>query len=81
MMTGRDASRPIVEEPGAVTAALTKLEDAEFRGTITVSSYTYTITSVDLGYMLQTLAIFRSEPNDDALAALENIKASVRGGG
>jgi hypothetical protein len=33
--------------------------------------------------MVQTLAIVRSEPNDDDLAALEDIKASIRrrGGG
>lgn len=36
--------------------------------------------SVDLGYTLETLAIFRSEPNDDDLTALENIKASIKGG-
>jgi hypothetical protein len=73
-----DASRPIVEEPGALTAALVNLEDPQFRGTLTVSTETYTIMSVDLGYTLETLAIVRSEPNDDDLAALENIKATVK---
>jgi hypothetical protein len=75
-----DASRPLVEEPGSLTAALTNLEDPRFRGTLTVSVYTNTITSVDLGHMVQTLAIVPSEPNSDDLAALENIKASIRGG-
>ena len=62
-----------------MTAALTNLEDPEYRGTLTLSTYNYTLTSVDLGYMLQTLAILRSEPNDDDLATLENIKAMVEG--
>jgi hypothetical protein len=74
-----DASRPIVEEPGVLIAALTNLEAPQYRGTITVSSYTYTITSVDLGYLLETLAIVRSEPNDYDLAVLEDIKARVKG--
>ncbi len=76
-----DASRPLLEEPGTLTAALTNLEDPQHRGTPTVSTDTYTITSVDLGHMVQTLAITRTDPSDDDLAALENIKASVRGGG
>ena len=75
-----DASRPLVEEPGSLIAALTNLEDPRFTGILTVNVYTNTITSVDLGHMVQTLAIVRSEPNSDDLAALENIKASVRGG-
>lgn len=75
-----DASRPLVEEPGSLTAALTNLEDPLLTGTLTVSIYTNTITSVDLGHMVQTLAIVRSEPDNEDLAALENIKASVRGG-
>lgn len=70
-----------MEEPGSLIAALTNLEDPRFTGTLTVSVYTNTITSVDLGHMVQTLAIVRSEPDDDDLAALENIKASIRGGG
>ncbi|WP_104140615.1 hypothetical protein [Arthrobacter sp. ZGTC131] len=71
----------LLEEPGALTAALTNMEDPEFRGTLTVSTDTYTITSVDLGHMVQTLAIVRTEPNRDDLTVLENIKASIRGGG
>lgn len=74
-----DASRPLLEEPGTVTAALTNLEDPQYRGTLTLSTYTYTITSVDLGYMVQTLAILRTEPDDDDLAALKDIKARVQG--
>ena len=75
-----DASRPLLEEPGTLTAALTNLEDPRYRGTLTLSTYTYTLTSVDLGYMLQTLAILRTEPNAEDLAALEDFKASIRGG-
>ncbi|WP_309108975.1 hypothetical protein [Arthrobacter sp.] len=74
-----DASRPLVEESGTLTAALTNLEDPRFTGTLTVSVHTNTITSADLGHMVQTLAIVRTEPDDEDLAALENIKASVRG--
>jgi hypothetical protein len=74
-----DASRPLLEESGSVTAALTNLEDPEYRGTLTVSTDTYTVTSADLGHMMQTLAIVRSEPNDDDRAALEDIKARVQG--
>jgi hypothetical protein len=74
-----DASRPPLEESATVTAALTNLEDPQYRGTLTVSTYTYTITSVDLGHMVQTLAIARNEPNDDDVAALESIEASVKG--
>jgi hypothetical protein len=73
-----DASRPLLEEPGALTAALTNLEDHESRGALTVSTDTYTITSVDLGHIVQTLAIVRTEPDSDDLAALENIKASIQ---
>ncbi|MBT2554277.1 hypothetical protein [Arthrobacter sp. ISL-5] len=76
-----DASRPLVEEPGVLIAALTNLEDPQFRGTLTVSTETYTIASVDLDYMLQTLAIGRTEPNDDDLAVLGDIKTSITGGG
>jgi hypothetical protein len=76
-----DASRPLLEEPGALTAALTNLEDPQYRGTLTVSTETYTITSVVLGHMVQTLAIVRTEPNDDDLAALEDIKANVKDSG
>jgi hypothetical protein len=76
-----DASRPLVEEPESLIAALTNLEDPRFTGTLTVNVYTNTITSVDLGHMVQTLAIVRSEPDPDDLAALENIKASIKGGG
>jgi hypothetical protein len=76
-----DASRPIVEEAGALTAAIVNLEDPQSKGTLTVNTDTYTILSVDLGYTVETLAIVRSEPNSDDLAALENIKASIRGGG
>jgi hypothetical protein len=75
-----DASRPLVEEPGVLTAALTNLEDPEYSGILTVSTDTYTITSADLGHMLQTLAIIRTRPDDDDLAALDNIKASIQGG-
>jgi hypothetical protein len=78
-----DASRPLAEEPGSLIAALTNLEDPLFTGTLTVNVHTSTITSVDLGHMVQTLVIVRTEPNDDDLAALEDIKASIRrrGGG
>ena len=61
-----------------MTAALTNLEDPQYRGTLTLSTYTYTLTSVDLGHMVQTLAILRGQPNDDDLAALEDIKARVQ---
>ncbi|MBT2546898.1 hypothetical protein [Arthrobacter sp. ISL-65] len=76
-----DASRPLLEEPGALTAALTSLEDPQYKGTLTVSTETYTITSVDLGHMVQTLVIVRTEPNDDDRAALEDIKTTVKDGG
>lgn len=73
-----DASRPLVEEPGSLTAALTNLEDPRFTGTLTVGVDTYTISSVDLGHMVQTLAIVRTEPDATDVAALDNIKASVK---
>ncbi len=74
-----DASRPLLEEPGVLTAALTNLEDPQYRGTMTVSTETYTIISVDLGHMVQTLAIMRTEPSDEDLSALDGIKSSIRG--
>lgn len=74
-----DASQPLLEEPGALTAALTNLEAPQCRGTLIVSTDTYTITSADLGHMVQTLAIVRSEPDDEDLAVLEDIKARVQG--
>jgi hypothetical protein len=73
-----DASWPIVEEPGTLTAA-TNLEEPQFRGTLTVITENYTITSVDLGHMPQTLAIVRTETNDEDQVALENIKAGIKG--
>ncbi|TSE15729.1 hypothetical protein B1A87_007290 [Arthrobacter sp. KBS0703] len=76
-----DASRPIVEDSGSLTAALTNLEDPQYRGTLTVSTDTYTITSVDLGHMLQTLAILPTEPNSEDQAVLDYIKAAVRRAG
>ena len=39
---------------------LTNLEDPQYRGTITVSTDTYTIASADLDYMVHTLAILRT---------------------
>jgi hypothetical protein len=72
-----DASRPLVEEPGVLTAALTSLEDPQYKGTLTVSTETYTITSVDLGHMVQTLAITRTEPSEDDLDAPEDIKPAL----
>ncbi|MDQ0618618.1 hypothetical protein [Arthrobacter globiformis] len=76
-----DVSRSLVEEPGVLTAALTNLEDPQYKGSLTVSTETFTITSVDLGHMVQTLAIVRTEPNDEDRAVLENIKTSITGGG
>jgi hypothetical protein len=76
-----DAGRPLLEEPGTLTAALINQEDPQLRGTLTVSTETYTISSVDLGYMIETLAILRTEPDSDDLAALDEIKNSIRGGG
>jgi hypothetical protein len=76
-----DSSRPILEDNGSLTAALTNLEDPEYSGILTVSTDTYTITSVDLGHMVQTLAIVRTEPDAEDLAVLEDIKASTKASG
>lgn len=73
-----DACCPVVEDTGSLTAALTNLEDPAYTGTLTVSAETYTITTVDLGHMVQSLAIVRSQPVGEDLAALEFIKTSVK---
>ncbi len=54
------------------------VEEAPGRAASPSNTETYTIASVDLGYTGETLAI-EPKPNDEDLAALENIKSSVRG--
>jgi hypothetical protein len=73
-----EAGCPVVEDAGSLTAALTNLEDPAFMGTLTVSAETYTITSVDLGHMVQSLAIIHSQPGGEDLAALEFIKTTLK---
>ncbi|MFE4541069.1 hypothetical protein [Arthrobacter sp. NPDC056727] len=79
MTTGRwDASRPILEEPGTLSVALMSLEDPSCTGTLTVSTGTYTISKVDLRYMVQILAVARTELNAEDLKVLDVIRSRVR---
>ncbi|MFC9352862.1 hypothetical protein [Arthrobacter sp. NPDC057013] len=72
-----DASRQILEESGTLTVALTNLEDPSYTGTLTVDTDTYTISSVDLHYMVQILAVARTEPSAEDLAVLDDIRSRV----
>lgn len=73
-----NASVPVVEEGGTWRASLTSLVKPEFTGTLTVDAETYVITQADLGHMVQTLVVDRTDPTDEDLAALEAIKSTVQ---
>ncbi|MFF2317950.1 hypothetical protein ACFVTE_16965 [Arthrobacter sp. NPDC058097] len=72
-----DDSRPVVEEADGLTVVLTNREDPAFTGTLTVNTDTCTISEVDLGYVVETLSITRTEPNAEDLAALEYVRSAV----
>ena len=69
---------PVVKEGGSWRASLTSLVKPEFTGTLRVDAQTYVITRADLGHMVQTLEIDRTEPTEPDLAALEAIKSAVQ---
>ncbi|MFF2318297.1 hypothetical protein ACFVTE_18770 [Arthrobacter sp. NPDC058097] len=72
-----DYNMPVVEEAGGLTVALTNREDPSCTGTLTVNTDTCTISKADLGYVVETLSITRTEPNAEDLAALEYIRSAV----
>jgi hypothetical protein len=73
-----NAAVPVAEDGTSWTASLTSLVKPEFTGTITFDAEMYVITRVELGHMVQTLDIDRTEPTEADLAALEAIKSTVR---
>lgn len=73
-----NAAMPLVEDGPSWVAQMTSLERPHLGGTLTVSSEAYVITKAEMGHMVQTLAITRTTPTDDDLAALEAIKTTVK---
>jgi hypothetical protein len=73
-----NAAIPVVEEGVSWRASLTSTVKPEFTGTLTVDAETYVITRADLGRMVQTLVVERTEPTPDDLAALEALKSEVK---
>ena len=73
-----DAGIPVTEDGTFWAVALTSLESPRFHGTLAVDPETCTIARVELGHMVQTLAVERTEPADADLTALADIKSTVR---
>lgn len=73
-----NAAVPVVEDGGSWQASLTHMVKTQFTGTLTVDAELYVITRADLGHMVQTLVVDRTEPTDEDLAALEAIKSTVQ---
>jgi hypothetical protein len=73
-----DAGKSIACDGSSWIAALTSLESTQFKGTLSVDAATYAITRVELGHMVQTLTIARTEPTVDDFVALEAIKSTVK---
>jgi hypothetical protein len=73
-----DAGWPITSEGGSWIVSLTNMEAPGFKGTLRVDTEMYVITRVELGPMVQTLTIDRTEPTDKDLADLERLKSTVK---
>jgi hypothetical protein len=73
-----NAAVPVEEESGSWRASLTSMVKPEFTGALTVDAESYVITRVELGHMMQTLTIARTEPTADDLAVLETLKSEVK---
>lgn len=71
-----NASVPVVEEGNSWRASLTSIVKPGFTGTLRVDAELYVITMADLGHMVQTLVVDRTEPTGEDLAALEAIKST-----
>ncbi len=73
-----DAGWPITGYEGLWVVPLTTLESPWFRGTLTVEAGLSVITRADLGHMVQSLTIDRTEPTDEDRAVLEHLKSTVK---
>lgn len=73
-----DAGWPITGDGGSWIVPLTSLEAPGFKGTLRVDAEMYVITLADLGHMVQTLTVDRTEPTDEDLAELESLKSTVK---
>jgi len=73
-----DADIPVTEDGASWAASLTSLESPAFHGTLGIDPETCAITRVELGHMVQTLLVVRTEPTAADLAALETIKSTVQ---
>lgn len=73
-----DASWPITADEGSWIVPLTHLEAPGFKGTLIVDAALCIITRADLGRMVQTLTIDRTDPTDGDVADLDRLKATVR---
>jgi len=49
-----------------------------YKATLTVDAGLCVITRADLGHMVQSLTIDRTEPTDEDRAALEHLKSTVK---
>jgi hypothetical protein len=73
-----NAAVPVVEDEGTWRASLTSMVKPEFTGVLTVDAGSYVITRAELGHMVQSLTVDRTEPTPDDLAALETLKSEVK---
>lgn len=73
-----DADTPVTMDGGQWAVALTSLEAPRYHGTLAIDPETCAITRVELGHMVQTLTIDRTEPSAEDLAALDSLKSTVK---
>lgn len=73
-----DAGWPITEAEGSWSVPLTHLEAPGLKGTLVVDATRCIITRADLGHLVQTLSIDRTDPTDEDLTALERLKSTVK---
>ena len=57
---------------------LTSLESPWFKATLTVDAGLCVIVRADLGHMVQSLIIDRTEPTGEDRAVLEHLKSTVK---
>jgi len=72
-----DAGWPVTGDQDSWVVPLKSREAPGLNGTLTVNAAMYVITRAELGPMMQTLIIDRTEPTDQDLADLEALKSGA----
>ncbi|SDL54113.1 hypothetical protein SAMN04487913_110186 [Arthrobacter sp. ok362] len=70
-----DPGWPVTSDQDSWIVPLKSLQAPGLNGTLTVNAATYVITRAELGCMLQSLIIHRTEPTDEDRADLESLKS------